>query len=108
MLTFKYEAADEPLTLKLGQYSNGRIAIIAEGADTEEQWATISVNIPEAKLSDDEICIKNWSENEDIVKAVYSTGIFEDTGRVVPTGFVAAPIWRVVNKEVFNSLGKLS
>lgn len=59
------------------QYPNGRLALSLwapvvdseNGAEVEmglEPYMTITVNIPEAPLMNDEILVKDWSENEGI------------------------------------------
>lgn len=66
-------------------YSNRRRAI--ELVDSMGlPYAKATVNIPEAELEDDEVLIKNWSENEGISEMLQSEGITEDTGKRVPTG----------------------
>jgi hypothetical protein len=71
--------------------------VLADG----EPFGTLTVNIPEAlevhkeKLGDMEIVVKTWSENEALAEAALKTGLFEDTGRRISTGFVLAQIWRV-------------
>ena len=63
----------------------------------EGPFATLSVNIPEHKLADDEVLVKTWSENERIIEPVLATGLFEDTGRRVPTGYCEAQVWRLTD-----------
>ena len=74
-----------------------RRAIMLVGVDKcpGERIATLTVNIPEAEIADDEIIVKTWSENEGIAKDALASGLFEDTGRRIPTGFVEAQVWRV-------------
>jgi hypothetical protein len=50
-------------------------------------------------LLDGEIFVKTWSENAGWFKKVLDTGLFEDTGKRVPTGFVEAQIWRFTNRQ---------
>ena len=47
------------------------------------------------KLADDEFCVKTWRENEVLVAPMLATGLFEDTGMRVPSGYVVAPVWRI-------------
>jgi len=59
-------------------------------------FATLTVNIPDVKLGEDEILIKGWSENEPVADAAMKTGWFERTNKIVPTGFAVAEVWRVL------------
>jgi len=79
------------------RYSNGRPALQLLTDDAEmEPFGMLTCNLPGVPLEDNEVIIKNWSENEDIVKAALASGYFEDTGMRIHTGFVQAQIWRVL------------
>ena len=84
----------------IGRYpAGGAIAIVLETRDGEypEPLCTFSVNLTPygARLTTDEFCVKSWSENEAFVGIMEATGLFETTGRSVPSGYAVAPIWRV-------------
>lgn len=106
-MKFSYKEADEPLTMVVAQYPNGRDAILIVGDETGERWANLTVNIPDASLGENEVIIKNWSENEFIAKAAFSTGVFSDTGRTIATGHVKAPIWKIIKLDEYNKLKRL-
>lgn len=72
--------------------NNGRICL--QLWDKEGPYATLTTNIPEAELAPGEFLIKSWSENHAIAESALRSGLFEDTGRRVRTGFVEAPVWR--------------
>jgi len=74
----------------------GLLLIIEDGEEAGELLATASVNLPEAELAEDEICIKNWSENEGILDVLQDAGIIQATGRSVRTGYVSAPICKLL------------
>jgi hypothetical protein len=59
--------------------------------------ATFSTNLVPygASVAEDEFCVKTWSENEVLVAPMLATGLFEDTCRRVPSGYVVAPVWRI-------------
>jgi hypothetical protein len=78
--------------------AGGAIAIqFVDDEDPSEALATFSTNLAPsgAVLADDEFCVKTWSENEVLVAPMLATGLFEDTGRRVPSGYVVAPVWRI-------------
>lgn len=77
-------------TLRPG-YAGG---VFLELRDDFEPWATVTVNLPEVPLEPDEFTVKMWSENEAIRQPLLATGLFEDTGKRVPSGFVSAEVWR--------------
>jgi len=83
----------------VGRYpAGGAIAIqLVDDDDPSEPLATFSTNLVPygASVAEDEFCVKTWSENEVLVAPMLATGLFEDTGRRVPSGYVDAPVWRI-------------
>lgn len=80
--------------LKSTYHHGGATAVVLE-CENGEPLATLSVNVEGAKLGEGEFIAKTWSENEEIAKAALDSGLFEDTGRRVPTGWVEAQVWRL-------------
>lgn len=99
LLDHKFYINDTQVRFEIDEYWDGKrakISLICCGEDDfQEPYATLTVNIPEVKLEENEILVKTWSENMDIAIAAFKTGLFEDTGKTVPTGFTHAEIWRV-------------
>ena len=60
-----------------------------------EPVATATVRIPEAELADDEVLIKDYSENSGILEALIRAGVVEDTGRFVRSGYAVLPVCRL-------------
>ena len=85
--------------LLVGRYpAGGAIAVqLVSNDEPTEPLATFSTNLVPygAQLSSDEFCVKTWSENEALVAPMLSTGLFEDTGKRVPSGYVVSPVWRI-------------
>lgn len=83
----------------VARYPAGGAIAIQLVADDEptEPMATFSTNLVPggAQVSCDEFCVKTWSENEALVAPMLSTGLFEDTGKRVPSGYVVSPVWRI-------------
>lgn len=77
------------------QYEGGRLALQLM-TPVGTLAAILTVNIPEEdkRLKPGEFFVKAWSENETIAKEALASGLFEDTGRRVKTGWVEAQIWR--------------
>jgi hypothetical protein len=80
-------------------YQDGNLCILAECKydDGETESLPISVNIPEynGQLQVGEFFLKNWSEMEEIAKAILDSTLVGNTGKTVPAGYVNAPICRL-------------
>jgi hypothetical protein len=84
-------------TLEYSRYANGRTAIRLWCDDGP--MATATVNVPDYNgLREDEVIIKDYSENEGILDALVSVGIVEDTGRVVDMGYVLGRVCKLLVK----------
>ena len=68
--------------LKWGKYSNGRPALLLVDAVNGEPIAKATVNLPDEPLLPGEVFIKNWHENEGMLKALEKYGIVEPIGMV--------------------------
>ena len=79
--------------------NNGRVALQLIDLHISEPWCVATTNLPQVSLEKDEICIKNWSENEGILDALVEGGIVEDTGKVEPTGHVVANVVRYLKAK---------
>jgi hypothetical protein len=99
MITIDFLGTPTNLTLVEHRYrDNDRLAIQAV-CDDGETFGMLTVNIPEAELAPDEVCIKVWSENNSWVPQLLAQlgDKFIPTGRSVRTGFVSAPVYRVAS-----------
>ena len=83
-----------------GEYEQGRMAITYNDPGTGQRFSVLTVNLPSAHLAEGEFAVKTWSENAATVKAALETGLFVDTGKRIPTGFVEASVWKF--KETDN------
>jgi hypothetical protein len=78
--------------------NNGRIALeLVAAKDTQdmckgEPMCMASINLPEVALAPDEVIIKDYSENEGILKLLLRAKVVKCTGRLAQTGFVTAPV----------------
>ena len=75
-------------------YQRGGKLSVELAAESGEEIATLSVNMPECShlLGNGEFFAKTWSENEEIAEDALASGIFRDTGRR-SDNIVNAPIW---------------
>jgi hypothetical protein len=88
----------ETVNIIEARYTDGAPAILLEDEDGGP-YATFSTNFDGANLADGEVLVKTWSENDMLRQPMLDTGLFEDTGRRVPNGFVNAEVWRRVAKQ---------
>lgn len=79
-------------------YDNNCRAIQLLDAHDGSLCATATVNIPGADIDDDEVFIKNWSENEGVLKSMVAAGYIEESCGQVQTGFVFADRCRLTEK----------
>lgn len=82
--------------LVITKYLNNRPAIFIESVEGAKM-GVLSVNLPEESLEQDEIFIKDWSENEGLLDSLVQSGILIDTGKRHPVGFVEAAICKLVD-----------
>lgn len=79
---FKYWECD----VCVGWYNNGRLAIQLVDSENGEPVAKATVNLPHVVLEEDEIAVKNWSENEGMLEALQNAYIVTGVNRTIPTG----------------------
>src|SRR5690242_4416867 len=84
----------EKITVIKDYYTNNNRLAVLLRTENGEPYATLSANVPTAKLLDGEFAVKNYSGNEEIAKAAMYSGIFVDTGKRVQSGYVEMPVWR--------------
>lgn len=60
-------------------------------------FMTITVNVEGYMPPEGHVLVKTWSENEPYREELLKSGLFEDTGQRVPTGFVQAEVWKYAN-----------
>lgn len=94
---WEFAVADAfPVKIVLHTYTNGRLAI--ELLDEEgDSYATLTTNLVDEDLTDGEIFVKTWSENEEAAAGALASGLFKDTGRRVQAGHAEAQVWTIVD-----------
>ena len=93
---------DEQLNVLVSRYpSGGQIFVGLQVKESGEPYTDLSTNLRPygAQVADDELAVKTWSENEHVIEPMLKSGLFEDTGRRVQTGFAQAHIWRLKSAE---------
>jgi hypothetical protein len=74
---------------------NDRTAILLKDTSDSGPVATATINLPDVKLEEDEVIIKDYSENEGMVKCLIEAGVISSVVAYVKTGFVTVPICKL-------------
>lgn len=91
---------DTELILDIDKYSNNnRLYIGLFEEETGEYYMDATVNLPEVELAEDEVAIKNYSENEGILETLIEAGVVSSPIRTVQSGWVTIPIVKVLNLD---------
>lgn len=98
--TFKLTAHGQTrdVVIQLQKYGNGRTAIQILDAVDKEPYATATVNMPDVLLADNEVLIKDYSENEGILDFLTKNNIVTPTPNGIQSGFVWLPV-AILNDE---------
>jgi len=83
--------------VKLERYSNNRPALVIFQDD--EVLLKASVNMPEHPIEENHICIKNWSENQGILKELIKHNIVSNPIYFIRSGYVDVPVCELLIKE---------
>ncbi len=81
-----------------GRYKNMRKAIRLLDATDGSTVAMATVNLPDESLENDEVFIKDWSENEGVLLALIKAGLIENPHDLVATGHVFAERCKLTEK----------
>ena len=73
----------------------GSLAVELFDESNWESFATVSINVPETRLGDDEFVFKTYSENEGFLEQMLAAGFVEMTGRSADIG----PICRLLKSS---------
>ena len=91
MTQFKF--GQYTLVPQYGKYrNNDRVSITLLDAEDGIPFAVATVNLPDEPMEENEVAIKNHSENEGILWALQDAGIVGEVKREVQSGFVRIPI----------------
>ena len=91
MKTLKFN--DWNCVLNTAGYINGGTALLLNDADNGEPVARATVWVP--GLSDDEVAIKDYSENSGMLTALVDADIVTLPHRFVESGFVTIPVCKL-------------
>lgn len=100
-LTSPFTGENIPVIVSLKKYNNGRTAIELLENDPEigpVPYAVATVNMPDVLLADNEVLVKDYSENEGVLDFLIKYNIVTPTPNGVQSGFVWLPV-AIVNDE---------
>lgn len=77
-------------------------------ADDGTPYASLTVNVPEVELAEDEILVSaDWNLPPDIKSVLLASGKFERTARSSHVAFASYDVWRVVDAELLAEVASL-
>ena len=85
--------------VNFAKYVNGRPAIMLSDIEDGSPVAKATINIPEIELDNNEVIIKDYSENEGVLDVLLNAGIIEDTGTSVVLNNGIVPICKILTKK---------
>lgn len=96
-MQFKFKEWDvKPV---FGKYLNGQNSIQLVDPNDGCPVATASVALEGLDIREDQVAIKDYSENEGMAKTLVDAGIIGDCVARVPSGFVTIPIHELLIKS---------
>jgi hypothetical protein len=82
--------------VEMGTYPNDRNAIELINSKNGEPILVATINVPEILINEDEVIIKNYSENEGVFEALIKAKIIGNPIRTIQTRFITAPICKLL------------
>jgi len=92
-MTYNSFGTDFSVIVKVTSYPKGGRAIILTDAEDGSPFATATVRID--GLAENDVAIKNYSENAGMLEFLIENNIVEPPHREVESGFVTLPICRL-------------
>jgi hypothetical protein len=86
------------VSIKLGKYANGRTSINLIDVKDNQPYAVATTNLPDVLLLDNEVLIKDYSENEGVLEFLTTNNIVVPTDKWATSGFVDVQVC-VLNPE---------
>jgi hypothetical protein len=99
----QWESSTE-VFVRVGTYPNGRVSISLFDTEDGCPYAIASVNLPDVLLADNEVLIKDYSENEGILDFLLENKIVSRTENGVQSGFVWIPVCTLNDESVWGQL----
>jgi hypothetical protein len=78
--------------IKLNKYTNKRTQIQLLDSEDGSPVTTVTVNLPDEPMMEDEAAIKNYAENVGVLSFLRENDLILEVKRVVRSGYVNIPI----------------
>jgi hypothetical protein len=78
---------------------NGRKAIKLIDQEDGMPFCMATINVPQIPLLNDEVIIKNYSENAGVLEMLEGAGYIQDTGNIVYVGMAEANICKLLKTK---------
>ena len=76
--------------------NNNRTAIELIHATEGDSVAMATINVPDEELEEDEVVIKDYSENEGMFEALVNANIISESVYHVATGMIMSPVCKLL------------
>ena len=86
------------LSVQMSKYGNGQNAIKLFDMADGFPYATASICVSDSLLKEDEIAIKDYSENAGILDSLINAGVIEEPHAYIQSGHVMVPICKLISK----------
>lgn len=73
-------------------YANGATRLELFDMEDGLPYAVCTINLPNEDLEENEVIIKDYSENKGMLDALVSAGVVSEPVRYVRTGYIEAPV----------------
>lgn len=90
-----FDLAGETVNLYGCRFSFGRALGFVLVNNRGEPFGALTATVPGHFLREDELLVKTGDKNAPIRLPLLACGLFEDTGKRVPCGFVEVEVWRL-------------
>ncbi len=82
--------------ISFGRYPNNRPYIILLDKKERNKILNCTVNLPHDEIADDEVAVKNYSENAGMLSFLYENQIISKPVRFIESGYVVIPICKIL------------
>lgn len=96
------ELNGQTLKLRWHQYDRNYRPAIQLVCENGEPWATATVNLPNEFITENEVAVKDYSENKGVLQALIDAGIVYEPVWSVQSGFVTIPVCRLKVSNPFH------
>jgi len=101
MIHIKTKYINELGYIERGKYGNGKTALILMSAHNDT-LTVATVNLPKIDLKEDQVIIKDYSENEGVREFLEYHNIVEGTGIIIQPGFAQLEVCKLLPENEWD------